>query len=69
MGFFLAPTGIPSVPRFSRWLFVKDKHTMASELEAIASTTGLRRVIISHGPMLDADPAAALRSIATTLRS
>jgi hypothetical protein len=68
-GFLLAPTGIPSIPRFARWMLVKDRATMASELEAIASTTGLRRVILSHGPMLDDDPATVLRSIASTLRS
>ncbi len=62
VGFFLAPTGRPSVPRVMRWMGVKDKPALVSHLGRLADTPGLRRVLVGHGSTITADPAAALKS-------
>ncbi len=53
MGFMLAPTGRPSVPRVFRLFFVKDKRAFAAGIEKLAATPDLKRVIVSHGKMLE----------------
>jgi hypothetical protein len=65
-GFFLAPTGQPSVPRFSRWLLVKDKGAFVRHVNAWA-TPELRRVIVSHGPMMTERPADTLKAVTAAL--
>lgn len=66
-GFFLAPTGTASVPRFARWMMVKNKSAFQGHLQRLAGTEGLRRVIVSHGKMLTDSPAKTLESIARAL--
>jgi hypothetical protein len=66
IGFFLAPTGRPSVPRFSRWLIVKDKAAFARHVNSWAKPD-LARVIVSHGPMVTDRPADALKSVTAAL--
>ena len=66
IGFFLAPTGRPSVPRFSRWLLVKDKGAFARHVNSWA-TPDLARVIVSHGKMLTDRPAEALKAVTAAL--
>jgi hypothetical protein len=66
MGFLLAPTGQPSVPRATRWLITKDHAALRADLLRLSGTRGLRRVILSHGANLDAEPGAALAAAATT---
>jgi hypothetical protein len=62
MGFMLAPTGAgPAVPRIFRWFFVKDKTKFKSGVEQLAATPQLKRVIVSHGKVLD-QPAQQLKS-------
>jgi hypothetical protein len=53
-GFLLAPTGRPSVPRLARWMMVKDKAAFRAQVEKIAGDGDLKRVIVSHGAMMDA---------------
>ena len=67
-GFFFSPTGVASVPRYARWLMIKDKARMLAELEQLAATPGLRRVIVSHGAVIEGDAAGTLRQIAARLR-
>ena len=67
-GFFLAPTGRPSVPRIVRWMGMKNRAALASHLDRLAATPGLRRVLVGHGKPIDVDPGAALRTAATDLR-
>lgn len=67
MGMLLAPTGVPSVPRISRWMLLKDQNSFKQHLTDVAGTDGLRRVLVGHGPTIDADAAAALRSAAARL--
>jgi hypothetical protein len=66
-GLFLGPTGKVTTPRIVRWFLVKDKRALASELERLASTPGLRRVLVGHGTPIDEDAGAALRSAAGQL--
>jgi hypothetical protein len=66
VGFFLAPTGQPSVPRFSRWMIVKDKGAFTRHVNSWA-TPDLKRVIVGHGAMLTSRPADELRSITAAL--
>jgi hypothetical protein len=61
MGFMLSPSGRVSVPRIFRWFFVKDKVAFFSCVERLAATTGLKRVIVSHGRMLLDGPGDSLR--------
>jgi hypothetical protein len=66
VGFFLAPTGQASVPRFSRWLLVKDKEAFIRQVNSWA-TPDLARVIVSHGKMLSDRPADTLRTVTAAL--
>jgi hypothetical protein len=68
-GFLFAPTGMAAVPRLARWMMVKDRLALAAELERLADTPGLARVIVSHGRMIDHDAAAALRAAGERLRA
>jgi hypothetical protein len=65
-GFLLAPTGEPSVPRISRWMIVKDKKKFVEQLGEIA-TPDLRRVIVTHGKMIDDRPAETIKTVASAL--
>src|SRR5262249_24376514 len=64
-GFMLSPTGRTSVPRIFRWFFLKDKKAFSAHIERLADLPGLKRVIVSHGKMLE--DGAALRSALTVL--
>jgi len=67
LGFFLAPTGRPAVPRIARWMMVKDKDSFRSRLGQLAAIPDLKRVIVSHGAMMTDDPGAKLRSAVDVL--
>jgi hypothetical protein len=67
MGFFLAPTGRPAVPRIFRWLSVSDRAAFRSHLEELASPSNLERVLVGHGRTIADDPAGTLRSLAAGL--
>jgi len=66
-GFFLAPTGRPSVPRVSRWMIVKDKRVFGDTLLRLAALPKLRRLIVSHGAIIADNPGAVLRDVAQEL--
>ncbi len=68
-GFLFAPTGVAAVPRLARWMMVKDRLALAGELERLADTPGLERIIVSHGRMIDRDAGAALRAVGERLRA
>jgi hypothetical protein len=65
-GFLLAPTGKPSVPRISRWMTVKDKRAFANQIDNLA-TPDLRRVIVTHGDMVEERAPETLKSVASAL--
>ncbi len=66
MNLFLAPTGRPSVPRFSRWMLIKDKRAFADHLRRIADGN-LRRVIVGHGDTIERDASGVLKGLADEL--
>ena len=67
VGFLLAPTGQPSVPRLIRWIMASDKAALRADIEAIAATEGLKRVIPGHGKMIHQGAAESLLTAAGTL--
>lgn len=68
MGFVLGPTGKVSAPRIVRWMAMKDKAAFASQLEKLAETPGLNRLLFGHGRPVTDDPKAALLSVVSQLR-
>jgi hypothetical protein len=67
VGFVLAPTGRPGVPRFSRWFIVSDRAAFRGHLEELASATNLRQVLVGHGNTIGDDAAGTLKSVAAEL--
>jgi len=57
----------PQMAREVRYLFVGDKRALARQLRDWASIPDLRRIIVSHGEIIERSPADVLRSIASTL--
>lgn len=66
MGYFMGPTGQPSVPRFTRWFMVKSRGPLGEHVERLAAIPDLKRVILSHGANLSAEPAASLTAARAT---
>lgn len=62
-----ASSGGPRVSRIGRWFLAKDKPALRAHLERLASTPGLRRIVVSHHEVIDRDPARVLRDVAATL--
>jgi hypothetical protein len=62
LGFFLAPTGRPAVPRIARWMMVKDKVSFRGKVGQLAAIPDLKRVIVSHGAMMTEAPGEKLKS-------
>ncbi len=67
VGFFLAPTGRPAIPRVFRWFTVSDRAAFRSHIEELASPGDLERVLVGHGRTIDADPRGTLRGLAAEL--
>jgi hypothetical protein len=67
LGLMLSPTGRLSVPRYMRWLFLKDKKAFAAHLERLAATPGLTRILVGHGTPVTDDPAGKLQAAARQL--
>jgi hypothetical protein len=57
----------PQMSREVRYLFVSDKRALAKQIRDWAAIPDLRRVIVSHGEIIDQSPAEVLQSIAATL--
>jgi hypothetical protein len=66
IGFFMGPTGQPSVPRFTRWFVAAGGGALGEHLGRLAQTPSLKRLIVSHGKNVDADPTAALETARAT---
>lgn len=69
MGLVLAPTGKVSTPRIVRWMALKDKTAFAGQLEKLAETPRLNRLMFGHGKPITEDPRGALLSVVAQLRS
>jgi hypothetical protein len=68
MGFLLGPTGTVSTPRMMRWIAIKDNAAFVAQLERLAETPGLERLLFGHGKPITDDPRGALRSVVAQLR-
>jgi hypothetical protein len=66
-GFLLSPTGMPAVPRITRWFMMKDGAAFKTDLEKLGETPSLARVIVSHGKPMTDDPGAILKTVASRL--
>jgi hypothetical protein len=62
LGFMMAPTGVLSVPRFTRWMLMKSGAELKEHLTELCSSPGLSHVVPGHGEVIQADAAGALRS-------
>lgn len=63
----MGSTGGPKVTRVGKLFLIKDKQAVKAQLEALASTPDLRRVIVMHGDSVSDDPGGLLRKVAATL--
>ena len=61
---FTGPTKLPPITKF---MLVKDKAALRADLERLAETPDLRRIVPSHGDVVTSDPARALRHVAATV--
>ena len=59
---FTGPTGQLRVPRFARWWWMNNKSALKADLEGLAATDGLVRVVPGHGPVVVADAAAKMKN-------
>ena len=57
----------PQVPRVVKRVMVKDKKALAGQFRAWAADPQLKRIIVSHGEIIESDPAGVLRSLASKL--
>jgi len=57
----------PRMAREVRWLFVANKRALARQLRDWAAIPDLRRIIVSHGEIIETSPAEVLRSVAASL--
>ena len=60
-------TGGPRVTRIFKFFGIKDREAFRAELERLAGTPDLKRIIVSHHEMITDDPAGALRQAAATV--
>jgi hypothetical protein len=60
-------SGGPKVSRIARWFIIKDSRAFRAELERLADTPDLVRVIVSHHETISEDVPGTLRRVAATL--
>ena len=58
----------PQVPRVVHHKIIDDDGALAAQFEAWAADPALRRIIVSHGDIIEQEPAAVLRALAKDLR-
>jgi hypothetical protein len=57
----------PQVPRVVQRVMVKDKRALGGQFRAWSDEPRLKRIIVSHGEIIDMDPAGVLRTLAAKL--
>ena len=65
--FFMAPTGTLSVPRFARWMLMKQGAELKQHLQELAGSSGLTQLVPGHGKVITSDAAPALQAAAARL--
>lgn len=63
-GFFVGPTGRPSIPRFMRWFMVQDAKRLGAHLRRLAEVPRLQRIVVGHGATVEQDAPGVLRGLA-----
>ncbi|HEY2748439.1 MAG TPA: hypothetical protein VGL86_27640 [Polyangia bacterium] len=63
----IGSSGGPRVTPLIKLAMVKDERALRAQLEKLADTPRLRRVVMAHGTRVDDDAAAYLRQVAATL--
>ncbi len=63
----MGSSGGPKVTRIMRMMAIKDKKALRTQLESLADTTGLCRLIPGHGDVIEEGAAGILRQVASTL--
>ena len=66
-GRLMGNAGGLKVTSIARWLMIKDRAAFRADLQRLAETPALRRVIVAHGAVINEEPATALRGVASTL--
>jgi hypothetical protein len=59
--------GKPQVPRAYKARAIKDRRAVAVQFRQWAELAGLRRILVSHGAIIEQDPAQLLRDLAKSL--
>lgn len=67
LGFLMAPTGTLSVPRFTRWMMMKNGGELKEHLKELAGSPGLSHVVPGHGAVVGSGAASALNEAAARL--
>jgi hypothetical protein len=57
----------PALPAPVRLRVLRDRSALRDQLELLATTPGLARIVPTHGAIVEQDPAGVLRRIAATL--
>ncbi|HVZ72098.1 MAG TPA: hypothetical protein VHJ20_06970 [Polyangia bacterium] len=57
----------PRIPKITAALSISDRPAFKSDLERWATIPDLRRIVVSHGDVIERDPAAVLRALAASL--
>jgi hypothetical protein len=65
--FFMSPVGTLGVPRFSRWMIVKNGGELGEHLNELAGSAGLTHVVPGHGPVVAAEASSKLQAAAARL--
>jgi hypothetical protein len=63
----IGSTGGPKVTWLARRLLVKDRRALADHLRRLADSVALRRVIMAHGAIIEADGSGVVRMVAGRL--
>jgi hypothetical protein len=63
----MGSSGGPKITRVMRMMAIKDKKALRTQLEELADTRGLRRLIPGHGDVIEEGAADTLRQVASTL--
>lgn len=58
----------PQIPSVTKMMLIQSKADLRDQLLAWAGISDLRRILVSHGDVIETDPAGVLRDLAGTLR-
>jgi len=65
--FFMAPLNTLSVPRFSRWMMMKNAGELKEHLQELAGSSGLAHIVPGHGAVIAEGAGEKLQAAAARL--